>query len=263
MSESAKIITLTTDFGYQDYYVSAMKAVIVGISPNVRLIDISHGIPAQDVMAGAWILKNTAFLYPEGSIHLAVIDPGVGTSRKPIVVKLNNHFFVGPDNGLFSLLGSTTGAEVYEINNPEYIGKSISTTFHGRDIFAHCAAHLANEVAIESFGPTLEALYTYRWAEPISDKEGIQGWVVHIDAFGNLITNIPGSLINETSHGFKIYAGTSILNKIVCTYGEVEQGDAVAYIGSSNMLEIAVNMGNAAELLNITKGAPVSIVYKK
>jgi len=263
MSGSGAIITLTTDFGYQDYYVSAMKAVILGIAPNVRLVDVSHAIPPQDVMAGAWVLKNTAFLYPEQSIHLAVIDPGVGTSRKPIVVRLNNHFFVGPDNGLFSLLGSTDDAEAFEITNPTYMGSPISPTFHGRDIFAHCAAHLANGVAIESFGPPLEQLFTYRWAEPIADKEGIQGWVVHIDAYGNLITNIPGSLLNGKYEGFKIYAGTSILNKIVQTYGEAEPGDAVAYIGSSDMLEIAVNMGNASELLNITKGAPVSIVYKK
>jgi S-adenosylmethionine hydrolase len=263
MSESDAIITLTSDFGYQDYYVSAMKAVILGISPNARLIDITHAVPPQDIMAGAWTLRNTAFLYPEKTIHLAVIDPGVGTNRKPVIVKLNNHFFVGPDNGLFSLLCETGNAEAFEIRDQKFMRDTISSTFHGRDIFAPCAAYLANGVSPESFGPKIENLFTYRWAEPISDKEGIQGWIIHIDVYGNLITNIPATLLKGRHNGLKIYAGTSIMNSIVQTYGEAEPGDAITYPGSSGMLEIAVNMGNAAELLNITKGAPVSIVFKK
>jgi len=264
MPGSEPIITLTTDFGYQDHYVSAMKAVILNIQPSIRFVDVSHDIPAQDIMAGAWILKNSAFLYPKGTIHLAVIDPGVGTARKPIILQLNDHFFVGPDNGLFSLLCESGEVEAYEITNSEFMRKTVSVTFHGRDIFAPAAAHLAKGASLDEFGPRLDDINRYRWATPISDKEGIQGWVVHIDTFGNLITNIPKDMLTQnTSHELRIYAGTSILHSIVTTYASVAEGEAAAYIGSSDMLEISVNKGNAGELLNIRKGAPVSVVFQK
>ncbi|MEX0772567.1 MAG: SAM-dependent chlorinase/fluorinase [Balneolales bacterium] len=259
------IITLTSDFGYKDHYVSAMKAVILEVVPEVRFIDISHDIEPQDIMAGAWVIKNSAFLYPPGTIHLGVIDPGVGTSRKPIIVRIKDQVFVGPDNGLFSLAIEEGDYEVYELTNPEYRRKSLSNTFHGRDIFAPAAAHAASGVDLNKFGPPIDELTTYRWATPISDAEGIQGWVVHIDYFGNLITNIPVSIIRnlKNSRDFKIYVGNTIFKNIVRTFGEVADGEPAALIGSSDMLEIVINKGNAAEMLSVIKGAPVSIIYQK
>ncbi|MFW6347674.1 MAG: SAM hydrolase/SAM-dependent halogenase family protein [Cyclonatronaceae bacterium] len=258
------IITLTTDFGYQDYYVSAMKAVILGINPDARLLDISHSIPAQDIMAGAWVLKNAAFMFPEGSIHLAVVDPGVGTARKPIVAEIDGHHFVGPDNGLFSLVASQRNYTAYELTNKAYMAGQISRTFHGRDIFAPVAGHLSTGVSADAFGPVLPEMLRYRWATPIHDSEGIQGWVMHIDGYGNLITNIPASLIEEYEYKtMKIYAGTTIMRDIHAAYGDVPTGEAVSLIGSSGMLEISVNQGRAEELLNVQKGASISVIFKK
>ncbi|MBP3191515.1 SAM hydrolase/SAM-dependent halogenase family protein [Natronogracilivirga saccharolytica] len=268
MSSTSRIITLTTDFGSRDYYVSAMKAVILGISPNVRLVDISHDIPPQDVMAAAWILKNTAFLYPPGTVHLAVVDPGVGSMRKPLLVKIRDQFFVGPDNGLFSLVMEDETSEVIELDNRSYWRDAISATFHGRDIFAPVAAWLCEqdpEEGIGKFGTELTELTRYKWAKPISDEEGIQGWIVHIDRYGNLITNIPDTLIKEKNirSNVKIYAGNTILKKISRSYTDVPDGEAIALIGSSGMLEIAINKGSAEQMLGIEKGAPVSLVVQK
>ncbi len=265
MSGSSRIITLTTDFGCQDYYVGAMKAVILGILPGVRLVDISHDIPPQDIMAGAWVLKNAAFLYPPSTIHLAVIDPGVGSSRRPLLVEVNEQFFVGPDNGLFSLVAEGEHARVVELTNKAYWRKPASATFHGRDIFAPVAAHLCKGEPLQNFGRALDELTTYRWARPISDEEGVQGWVMHIDRYGNLITNIPATLIEEHARNTscKIYAGNTIIQRISDSYSDVPGGEAVALIGSSGMLEIAINMGNAERMLGIEKGAPVSLVIQK
>lgn len=264
MSAERPIITLTTDFGYQDYYVSALKANILSINRDVRLFDVSHSIPAQDIMAGAWVIKNTAFLYPKGTIHLCVIDPGVGTDRKPLLLDTDGHYFIGPDNGLFSLITGERPWKAFEIVNPNLMASEISGTFHGRDIFAPAAAHLSKGVKPEEFGPSADEIKTYRWATPIHDSEGIQGWVVHIDRYGNLITNIPESLLRDSSYSaLKIYAGTTKLSDIHHTYQSVQTGEPVALFGSSGMLEISVNQGSAEELLNVHKGASVSVVFQK
>lgn len=265
MVTPSRIITLTTDFGGQDYYVSAMKAVILSICPDVRFIDISHDIPPQDIMAGAWVLKNTAFLYPPDTIHLAVIDPGVGSDRRPVLVRVRDQFFVGPDNGLFSLVADIEEHSVIELTNSTYWRKSVAPTFHGRDIFAPVAAYLCNGEDMSVFGDKRTELTTYRWAKPISDDEGIQGWVMHIDRYGNLVTNIPEQLIREHDQNaiFRIYVGNTILKDISTAYSEVSDGEPVALIGSSGMLEIAINKGNAEKMLGIEKGAPVSLVIQK
>ncbi len=265
MLSPSRIITLTTDFGSQDYYVSAMKAVILGISPDVRLVDISHDLPPQDIMAGAWVLKNTAFLYPPGTIHLAVIDPGVGSNRRPVLVEVRDQLFVGPNNGLFSLVVESEEHRVFELSNKQFWRDKVSPTFHGRDIFAPVAAWLSKGEMAEHFGRELRELTTYRWAKPIADEEGVQGWVMHIDRYGNLITNIPESFIRkyDSTSAFKIYVGNTILKSISDTFSEVPDGEAVALIGSSGMLEIAINKGNAEQMLGVEKGAPVSLVIQK
>lgn len=264
MTTRAPIITLTTDFGYKDHYVAAMKAVILGINPEARIIDISHGIPPQDIMAGAWVLRNSAYLFPAGTIHVAVIDPGVGSDRRPVAVRMNNHLFVGPDNGLFSLLSGADAAEVYELTDSAYWRGTQSNTFHGRDLFSPVAAHLSLGTGLSEVGVPSRELLTYRWATAIVDEEGIQGWIVHIDSYGNLITNIPGELITAGLYkNLKIYVGTHILSRVSRTFSDVSPGEAAAVTGSSGMIEIVINRGDAAEMLGVQKGAPVSVIYQK
>lgn len=261
----SQIITLTTDFGLQDHYVSAMKAVMLGIAPDVRFVDVSHEIPAQDIMAGAWVVKNTAFLYPPGTVHLVVVDPGVGTSRHPIALKIKDQYFVGPDNGIFSLLFKEYDYEAYKLSNTSFWRQGVSNTFHGRDIFAPVSAHLSTGIPLDEIGEPIDELVTYHWAVPIADKDGLQGWVVHIDRFGNLITNISDKLIDDhlKRKTVKIYVGNTMLSKVVSTFGDVEEGEPAAFIGSSGMLEIGINKGNAARMLSVDKGAQISIVLQK
>lgn len=259
-----KIITLTTDFGLQDYYVSAMKGVILQQAPDARLIDISHEIPSQDIMAGSWVLKNSAMLFPPDTVHLVVVDPGVGTTRDPVAIKLGDQFFVGPDNGIFSLLTQDDEFEAVRLSDQSYWRNDPSSTFHGRDIFAPVAAHLCNGVDLKKLGEPIDELQTYRWAVPIADKDGVQGWVIHIDKFGNLITNISASLVDEVigSEDVKLYVGNTILHEIGDTFGAVAEGEPVAYIGSSGMLEVAINKGNAEQMLGVQKGAQISLVLQ-
>ena len=261
----SQIITLTSDFGTQDHYVSAMKAVMLGIAPDSRFIDVSHDIPPQDIMAGAWVIRNSAFLFPPETVHLVVVDPGVGTDRLPIVLKVEDQYFVGPDNGIFSLLYTQFECEAYKLNKTKYWRDVRSRTFHGRDIFAPVAAHLAAGVPIEKLGDPIKDLVSYHWAVPIGDKDGVQGWVIHIDRFGNLITNISEELLEETAgrRKVRVYVGNTIIDHMVNTFGDVEPGEPAAFIGSSGMLEVGINKGNAAQMLGVDKGAQISLVLQK
>lgn len=262
---SSSIITLTSDFGLQDHYVGVMKAVILGISPGSRLIDVSHEIPPQDIMAGAWVVRNSAMLFPPDTVHLVVVDPGVGTDRRPVALKIEDQFFVGPDNGIFSLIADEYSYEAVQLTNKKYWRKEISNTFHGRDIFSPVAAHLAAGAPFSDLGEPLKELVRYRWAVPISDKDGIQGWVVHIDRYGNLISNISKDLILEAGDPsqLKVYVGNTILEGLVSTFAAVTDGEPAAYIGSSGMLEIGINKGNAREMLGVEKGAQLSLIVQK
>ncbi len=258
------VITLTTDFGLQDYYVSAMKAIILGIAPDVRLVDISHDIPSQDIMAGSWILRNSAMLFPSGTVHTVVVDPGVGTDRNSIALKIEDQYFVGPDNGIFSPLTEERDFKAVCLTNKKYWREDTSNTFHGRDIFAPVAAHLSRGVELEELGDPIDELVTYRWTVPIADKDGLQGMVIHIDKFGNLVTNLSQSLIEEfKDKNVKIYLGNTILEEIVTTFGSVPDGEPVAFIGSSGMLEIGINKGSAEEMLGVQKGAQISVILQK
>lgn len=245
--------------------MSAMKAVMLGIAPEVRFVDISHEVPDQDIMAGSWVLQNSAPLFPPGSVHLVVIDPGVGTDRNPVALKVDDQYYVGPDNGIFSLLTEDKEFEAVRLNNEQYWFKKRSNTFHGRDIFAPVAAHLSQGVELPELGESLNELKTYRWASPIADKDGLQGWIIHIDKFGNLITNISKSLIEDVigEQAVRVYVGNMILDELVATFGSVPEGEPAAYIGSSGMLEVGINKGNAAEMMSVKKGAQISLVLQK
>lgn len=264
MHSGSPIITLTSDFGTRDFYVSAMKAMVLGVNRDVRLIDVSHDVPPQDIMAAAWVTRNSAFLYPSGTIHLVVVDPGVGTQRKPVALRIRDQIFVGPDNGLFSLVADQQPYEAYELTNTSFWTNERSSTFHGRDIFAPVAGHLSKGVELDELGVPLEQLVSYRWALPVADSEGIQGWVMHIDHYGNLITNITREMLESVTakSPVKIYIGNSILKQIVRTYADVDSGEPAALIGGSGHLEIAVNGGNAERLLSGHKGMPISVLFR-
>ena len=259
------ILTITTDFGTKDGYVAAMKGVILSINPAVQIVDISNHITPQDVMEGAFVLRNAALTFPEGTVHLAVVDPGVGTPRKPIAVKHNNQFFVGPDNGLFTLLlsGSKPEAAVELTRSRFWRSEAPSPTFHWRDIFAPVAAHLSTGLALNAAGVPLNQLKSLHWALPITDERGVQGWVVHVDRFGNCITNITKTqfLANHRDRLFKCYAGNAIIDTLSTTYGNVDIGDATLLLNSNDFLEIAIHRGSAAQMLDIRKGTPVNLVF--
>ena len=259
------VLTITTDFGLEDHYVSSLKAIILNIAPEVRLVDISNQIPPHDVMAGAWVVKNAAFKFPKGTIHLVIINPGILTDINPVIVCVSGHYFVGPDNGVFSLIAEESQYDAVKLTNRKFWYDKKSGKHHSIDIFAPVAAHLASGVEVQKFGEKLEKIVKYRCAVPIVDRDGIQGWVVHIDHFGNLVTNISDEMLAGSlgNRDFRIYVGNTILKGLSESYGSVPDGEPVAYIGSSGMLEIAVNKANANKLLGVEKGAQVSIVLQK
>jgi len=258
------LVTLTTDLGTSDHYVAVLKAVMLGINPAIQFVDISHHIPPQDIMACAWVVKNAAFYFPKGTVHLVAVDPTTGTNRKPLAVKIKDQLFVGPDNGAFSLIADQNEAEMFELSKEEFWGKISSNTFHARDIFAPIAAHLASGVALDWIGKKVDSMMNYRWAIPTDDHDSLNGWVVHIDRFGNLITNISKSLVGSASSGrtSKVYAGNTIITGISSAYANVPESEALAYFNSSDMLEIAINKGDAQQMLGVEKGTSVTVLFK-
>ena len=272
------MITLTTDFGTQDAYVSAMKGAILSIASDTRLVDISHQISPQDVMEAAFVLQGAVPYFPDGTVHLVVVDPGVGSDRQAIALRHDNQWFVGPDNGVFSLLlNQEPPDEIVVLDNPKaWRSESPSSTFHGRDIFAPAAAHLAAGASLQEVGSPIDDMSSLRWALPMVVQHTVEGWVAHIDRFGNCITNIRRDTIAEafpsidveqlatpnaqTSFPLKCYVGSTILDALHPTYASVAEGDPLMLFGSTGFLEIAVNSGHAAQLLNIRKSDSVKLL---
>ncbi len=264
MTPPSGIITFLTDFGTRDAYVAAMKGVALSVNPAAMLVDVSHDIPPQDIMQAAFVLRDCASWFPPGTVHLCVVDPGVGSERAAIAVRSGGHYFVGPDNGLFSLVLGTEPDEAVILDNPDaWQRPDASTTFHGRDVFAPVAGHLASGRPLAELGSPLDRLTPLHWALPIHDDQGIRGWVVHVDRFGNCITNITGDEFVEgrSLRRFKCYAGTVILDRLKTAYADVEGGDPLLLFNSSGLLEIAVSRGNAAELYGLRTGSPINVVF--
>ena len=245
-----------------------MKGVMLSIDPTIRLVDVSHSIAPQDVMEGAFVLRNAAWNFPPDTVHLVVIDPGVGTGRSAIAARIENQFFVGPDNGLFTLLGAGDESSIPQstvvLDKPEFWRiPEPSSTFHGRDVFAPVAAYLASGAGLEDVGTPTSNIMKLRWALPFADRQGLQGWVVQVDHFGNCITNITHGMYyaHNGERSPKCYVGTSILEGLSNTYDEAPAGEPVLLFGSSGFLEVAINRGNASKLLSIRKGDPINIVF--
>ncbi len=257
------IITLCTDFGTQDEYVGVLKGVILSIHPTATIVDLCHRIPPQDVIAAAYMLRASFVYFPEDSVHITVIDPGVGTARAILAARYRGHLFLAPDNGLLPLmLNGDTADEMVQVDNQELFRRPVSQTFHGRDIFAPVAAHLAKGFDIKAVGQAIAPSRLQRLDHdgPCFDPAvGIAGHVVGIDRFGNLITNIGLSLLDRlvldhSDGSVETRVGRHRILGLVNHYAEGASGEAVALVGSRGCLEIAVNCGSAAETLRASRG---------
>jgi S-adenosylmethionine hydrolase len=259
------IITLTTDFGAGSPYVAATKGVILSICPTATIVDISHDIPPQDIRRGALVLDEVAEWYPKGTIHVAVVDPGVGTDRAIVYARIGEHHYVAPDNGLLSRRAArTTPSKIVQLANPEYWLEQVSSTFHGRDILAPVAAHLAAGLDPDRLGPPLERLTSLDWPEVRQTLSRIDGHVIEIDSFGNLITNITANIFAGRPTDRRACVVCNIYETwgIYRTYGDQPNGTFIALIGSNGRMELAIVGDNAARRLGIGAGAPVTIAWE-
>ncbi|MGH7771316.1 MAG: SAM hydrolase/SAM-dependent halogenase family protein [Candidatus Binatia bacterium] len=243
----ARLITLLTDFGLKDPFVGIMKGVILGINPNAHIIDLSHGIPPQDLMAGALVLRHSAPFFPRGTIHVAIVDPGVGTKRRPLLVESEGNFFIGPDNGVLSLvLEENVASQIIHLSNETYHLKPTSTTFHGRDIFAPVAAYLSLGIPPQDLGTGVKGLERLPWPKVIQVDGAIQGEVVYIDNFGNLITNVyVRDLMIVQPEKLTVSVAGLMIQGLASNYTSGEGKGYAASINSWGLLEISSFKGNA------------------
>ena len=256
------IITLLTDFGSRDAYAACMKGVILGLNPQAVLIDLSHEVPPRDIRAGAFILAGAAPYFPPGTIHLAVVDPGVGAGRRGLAARGRGQFWVGPDNGLFHLIfAGRSDIEIVSLENAAYFRPQISATFHGRDIFAPVAAHLSLGVELGRLGPAITDPVRLPWPEPVFTADNIRGEIIYVDRFGNLVSNITAGAFHDWLKGgnFQLKVGPERLTRLHRTYGEAATGALLALMGSHGYLEIACVGGSAAGRLQAGVSLPLEI----
>ena len=266
MADSGDIITLTTDFGTRDCYVAAMKGVILAINPAARIVDLTHEIGPQNVIEGAFFLKGSAPYFPEGTVHVVVVDPGVGTQRRALCVEVDGHYYVAPDNGVLSLVATPDKLlNAVAIEDAAYLRASVSATFHGRDVFAPAAAHLSLGVEMSELGPAVQEMVRFEIPVAAAADDGtLTGQVVHVDRFGNLITTVDRAVWESLARSVggaevQIRVRGLVLNRVSGTYSDVPQGSPLALWGSSDFLEISINQGNAAERLGAKVGDQVTI----
>ena len=259
-----QIITLTTDFGTHDWFVGTVKGVILGIAPRVQVVDITHDIPGGEIRAAAFALASSCCYFPAKTIHIAVVDPGVGSNRGAIAVQTADYLFVGPDNGVLSwALRQQTVKEVRRLANENFFLRPVSQTFHGRDIFAPVAAHLSKGMPFAKIGPEVKHYLRLPWPKPIRARNGsIRGEIVHIDRFGNAITNIHrADLAAHSGGGGRVFIHDKTVGPLDSYYQAVPLGQTVGLIGSSGYLEIAVNGGEAAQVLKLNLTDEVVVQY--
>ncbi len=262
---SRPIITLLTDFGTSDYYVGALKGVILGINPEAEIIDISHNVLAYDILDAAFTLAQAWSTFPARTVHLVVVDPGVGSQRRPILVSGDRHYFLAPDNGVLSFVYPRLEAlTAYHITSEHYFRQPVSPTFHGRDIFAACAAHLSKGVEVEKFGEPIEDYLKLTIPQPKKlNEKAWKGLVLKVDRFGNLITNFSATdcpaLFADPTPTFLLRVGSQEVSKLARTYAEGAKGEIFALLGSSGYLEVATNRGGVAKLLAVNRGAEVKL----
>jgi S-adenosylmethionine hydrolase len=263
------IVTLTTDFGLNDHFVGAMKGVILEIAPEAQIIDISHAVQPFDILDGALTISQAYSYFPSGTVHMVIVDPGVGTARRPVILNSDRHLFVAPDNGVLSLIyDREERISVRHVTAEHYFLQPRSNTFHGRDIFAPVAAYLAKGVEPDRFGDEITDYVRFSAPRPKPvDERTLQGVVLKVDRFGNLVTNIrpedAPQLFSATPPAFKIAIGTKAQATHMCTnYADGAPGEIFGILGSMGFLEVATNRGSASQMLGAGKGSEVNVVME-
>ena len=259
-------LALLTDFGLTDTYVGTMKGVIAGVAPGANLIDLSHHVPPQDVAAGAYALLTSYADFPSGTVFCCVVDPEVGSGRDALAARVtaqgDTYLFVFPDNGLLTpILQEVTVKAVVSLDNPAYHHKKASRTFHGRDIFAPVSAHLANGVDLEALGTRRDPDQVRRleWPEVIPTEHGFEARIIHIDHFGNLITNLKGERLEPHADAWTVVCGSVVLDSVSATFADVPPEEPLAYVGSAGFLELAIRQGNAAAAWGAARGDQIHV----
>jgi S-adenosylmethionine hydrolase len=261
MPSNPKLITLTTDFGLADHYSGVMKGVMLGICPPARIVDITHECAAFETSDAAFTIAQAYRYFPPGTVNVVVVDPGVGSSRRPILIEAAGQFFVGPDNGVFAFILSQETCTVRAIANQKYFLQPVSQTFHGRDVFAPVAAHLAKGISPSRMGEPVEDYLRPRSIKP--DRTARRGWtgsVLKIDRFGNVITNFLATDFTRALEGaFEFAIGLQEVTRLASHYEQFGPGELFAIVGSSGYFEIAAGQASAAKILGVATGAPVEL----
>jgi S-adenosylmethionine hydrolase len=254
------MITLTSDFGLKDPYVAEMKGVIFTINPHALIVDVTHGVEKFNIRMGAFMLASAAPYFPKGTVHLAVVDPGVGTERRAILVQTKHGFFVGPDNGLLMLAAQKLGIEqTYELTNPKFMLPQVSSIFHGRDVFAPVATYLDMGIKPSEFGPEIIDATIPKFVMLEQRNGSFVAEVLHVDSFGNIITNIKQKDVNDAKKVKINIPNISLTLAIRKTYAEANSREPIALIGSHGFLEIAINQASAAEKFHVKDGEKIQV----
>jgi len=263
MARASGVVALLTDYGLQDSYAGILKGVILSQNPAARIVDVTHDVPPQDIREGARVLTSAHAYFPEGTVFVCVIDPGVGTDRPIVGMETRRHFFLAPDNGLLDFLEPGTDLiRKVEIRDSRYFLHPVSSTFHGRDIFGPVAGRLSRGTPLGRFGPALRPRSSPRSASRLSSRNGrVQGEIVGIDRFGNLITNIPESVLPHRGD-VRITVGRRVLRGLARTYADAPLGRLLALVGSTGHLEISVNQGSASQATRARKGDRILVTGK-
>jgi S-adenosyl-L-methionine hydrolase (adenosine-forming) len=259
------IITLTTDFGLRSGFAGVMQGVIYSLAPQVQIVEITHFISPQDIREGCYTLSRSVPFFPRGTIHVYVVDPGVGTQRRPLAASLGDHFFIGPDNGLLTLLiedaeRNQQPMEFIHLDRPEFWLPKVSRTFHGRDIFSPAAAHLANGIPLQDLGTPFSDPVRLELSRPQRTESGWSAHISSIDTFGNLTTDLAVSMLPDASKAHFLLLGKEV-NGISDSYGQKPAGELVAVIDSEEFIEIALVNGNAAQALGAKVGEAVDVIF--
>ncbi len=260
---TSQIITLITDFGHRDGYVGAMKGVMLNIFPAATIVDISHEIAPQDIDGAAFVLNSIYKFFSPGTVHVVVVDPGVGGERRILAAAAGSHLFLAPDNGVLKfVLEKNKSADVYHVSNSKYFLAEVSRTFHGRDIFAPAAAHLAKGIPIAELGPPVRDWKVGRLPRLVEREREIFGEIIYVDRFGNLISNIPGDVLQRGHHTqIVVKLAGAVIVGLVESYFAGKEGKPIALIGSAGYLEIAVNGGDAQKTLHCQIGDEINVNF--
>ncbi len=255
-------VSLLTDFGLRDGYVGQLKAALLRVCPTARLVDLTHDVPSQDVRTGAFLLSTAVEAFAPGAIHLAVVDPGVGTARRPLALQtMRGDLLVGPDNGLLLPAAWALGGvrRAVALTEERYHGARRSSTFHGRDLFAPVAGHLAAGVGLQALGPDVnDPVASVRFPRPRAEGGAVLGEILHVDVYGNLVTNLPAAQLPPR---FDVQIGAETISGAPHPhYQAVAEGELLALVGSSGFLEVSVRNGSASELLLVGVAAPITLV---